>query len=296
LKNLDSRQGQAVSLIRRINAEVVQGWNWLQENGDKFEKPVFGPAALTCSVKDDRYSSLVQALLQPSDLLCFTAQTKNDHMLLSKEFFDVQGLAVDIRTCIRDYDEFLRPLSSPELKDHGLDGFAIDFIDGPKPVLAMLCNEKRLNAAGVALKAVNESQHERLLKGEVVNSWATGTELCRVNRRRDLGPNAVSTAVRRVEPGRFWTNQVDAEEKRALTERLNEANRDMALMRERNTELKTKLKALEEQQTDFKTQVVSRNQLNWASASDRAAGYAQEAEERITAPIQPVACIARKDW
>ncbi|KAK3358333.1 hypothetical protein B0T24DRAFT_600219 [Lasiosphaeria ovina] len=59
--------------------------------GDWSEKEVFGPPMLTCSVKDPRYSDLVQSLLQDNDLLCFTAQTKDGHKKLSNQFYEISA-------------------------------------------------------------------------------------------------------------------------------------------------------------------------------------------------------------
>lgn len=223
LAALDSQEGQKVNFLKRINAEVYQGWEWLQNNLDKFEKEVFGPPMLTCSLKDDRYSSLVQSMLQMNDFLCFTCQTRADHKKLSDQLYNTMSLSVTIRTCGVDFQSFKSPLTAGEVKSLGLDGFAIDYLEGPEPVLAMLCSEKYLHASGVALKELSSEQFDTLQNGQKVNSWATGETFFRVIRRREYGPDATTTSTRKVNQGRFWTEQpIDTEEKSELQNKLTD--------------------------------------------------------------------------
>ncbi|KAK6075823.1 RecF/RecN/SMC N terminal domain-containing protein [Seiridium cupressi] len=220
---LDSQEGQKVSFLKRFNSEVHQGWEWLQGNLNKFEKEVYGPPMLTCSLKDERYSSLIQSLLQTNDFLCFTCQTREDHKLLSEQFYKTMGLSVTIRTCGSDFQSFRTPMPANEARALGLDGFAIDYVDGPEPVLAMLCSERVLHASGVALKEISSDQFHTLQNGQKINTWATGQTYFRVIRRKEYGPDATTTSTRKVNPGRFWTEQpVDTDEKIELQKKLDE--------------------------------------------------------------------------
>src|SRR4051794_39842887 len=97
IADLDSKEGQLLQQLKKSNPQVAAGWEWLRDHQDEFEKPVFGPPAITCSVRDPRYSDLVQSTLQSGDLLCFTAQTRNDHVKLSAKFYDELKLAVNIK-------------------------------------------------------------------------------------------------------------------------------------------------------------------------------------------------------
>jgi structural maintenance of chromosomes protein 5 len=190
---------------------------------DKFEKTVFGPPMLTCSLKDERYSSLIQSMLQNNDFLCFTCQTRNDHKALSDRFYKKMGLSVTIRTCGAEVQSFRSPMTPNEARTLGLDGFAIDYMEGPGPVLAMLCAERHLHASGVALREISSDQFDSLQSGQKINTWATGQTYFRVIRRREYGPDATTTSTRKVNPGRFWTDQpVDTSEKAELQKSLDE--------------------------------------------------------------------------
>ncbi|ETS74061.1 hypothetical protein PFICI_13927 [Pestalotiopsis fici W106-1] len=232
LEKLDSQEGQKASRLKSLNHEVYEAWEWLQGNLDKFGKEVFGPPMLTCSLNDERYSKHVESLLQRNDFLCFTCQDKKDHMALSEFLYKEKGLSVTIRTCLTDFESFKSPVSPAEASALGFDGFAIDFLEGPKPVLAMLCSEKKLHMAGVALNEVSREQFNALQNSERISSWATGDTFFRVVRRREYGPDAKTTSTRQIAPAVYWTDSpVDTSEKADLQRRLGEKavqRRDLA--------------------------------------------------------------------
>ena len=225
LTKIDSREGQQLSHLRKINHEVAKGWEWLQEHRDEFEKEIFGPPMLTCSVKDKKYSNLIQGMLQADDFLCFTTQCKADHTKLSAQFYKTMGLSVTIRSCATAFASFRSPLSREELASLGLDGFAIDYLDGPEPVLAMLCADRKLHAAAVGVNETTDDQYDRIVKGDKLITWASGRLSYRITRRREYGAGAVSTSTKGVPPGRFWTDEpVATAEKRQLTQKRDEIN------------------------------------------------------------------------
>ncbi|EON99085.1 putative structural maintenance of chromosome complex subunit protein [Phaeoacremonium minimum UCRPA7] len=245
IRNLESQQGQKLSQLRKISPDCARGWEWLQENTAQFEKEVFGPPMLTCSVKDERYSNHIQSMLQNDDFLCFTAQTREDHKKLSGQFYGAMGLSVTIRTCTTDFGAFRPPLPSAELSALGLSGYALDYLDGPEPVLAMLCAEKKIHMSAVSLKDISDAQYERIVAGEVINSWAAGSTSYRVTRRREYGPGATSTRTSEIKPGRFWADQpVDMAEKTELERRKIEASGEVAELKQALADLREKHEAL----------------------------------------------------
>ncbi|KAK4102068.1 SMC5-like protein [Parathielavia hyrcaniae] len=233
LQELESQQGQLLTQLRRINLDVAKGWEWLKDNQDCFQKEVFGPPMLSCSVKDKHYTNIVQAMLQPDDFFCFTAQTKEDHKKLSDQFYNKMGLSVTIRSCFKAYSSFKPPLPREELPNLGFDGYVNDYLDGPEPVLAMLCSEKRLHASAVSLQDITDEQFERIQRAERLTQFAAGKQVYRITRRREYGPGAVSTRVTQFGPGRFWADQpvVDAAEKAELQRKIAELEAQRSTLR-----------------------------------------------------------------
>lgn len=257
IDNLDSQEGQRLVQLTRMDPDAANAYRWLQEHRNEFEKEVFGPPMLTCSMKEKRYSNHVQSLLQRDDFLCFTAQTKNDHKKLTDQLYS-NRMAVAVRTITSDLSTFRPPIPRQGLGDLGLDGYALDFIEGPEPVLAMLCSEKKIHLTGVALKEVNEQQYQRINEAEVINSFAAGNTYYRITRRREYGPGATSTFSKTIQRGRYWTDEpLDATAKAELDQRHKECLEIVAELKKQLTEAKAKEEALGEQTRDIEAERVS---------------------------------------
>lgn len=258
IESFDTQQGQQLNFMKKHFPEAAAGWEWVQENQSEFEKEVFGPAMINCSVKDEKYSDQVQALLQQDDFLCFTAQTKTDHKKLTEQLYRVMSLSVVVRTCTHSRDSYKAPIDRAEAAALGLDGFAVDYIDGPAPVLAMLCSQKQIHQSGVALRDHSDAQYERLASNGKVNQWAAGKHSYTVRRRREYGPQAMSTTSKTIQPGRFWTSQpVDSQEKAELGRRFVEKEGEFKILKGENQELRERISAIEDQKAEIGKKIVS---------------------------------------
>ena len=258
IQSLETQQGQQLNFMRKHFPDLATAWDWIQDNKKEFEKEVFGPPMISCSIKDDRYSDQVQSLLQGDDFTCFTAQTKNDYKKLSDQLYRVQSLSVVIRSCAQPLGAFQRPVSMEEANGLGLDGFAVDFLEGPEPVLAMLCAEKRLHQSGVSLRDHNDAQYDRLVQSGKVNSWAAGNQSFIVRRRKEYGPQAMTAVTKSIPQGKFWTSQpVDGQEKQELNKRLAELNGEREIFKEQYRELQAKIQTIEDQKNNSHDTIVS---------------------------------------
>ncbi|OIW31012.1 SMC5-like protein [Coniochaeta ligniaria NRRL 30616] len=254
LESLDSEEGRLRSQLERIFPDGAKGLDWLEQNKDKFEKEVFGPPMLTCSMKDDRYRDLVQSALQRDDFLCFVAQTAKDHKTLSHYLFKELGLSVSVRSSLAPYSEYRNPIPREELKSFGLDGYATDYIEGPEPVLAMLCGEKRLHSTALGLKEISEEAYQRIQQVDSIGQFAAGKTNYRVIRRREYGAHATSTRVRTIQQGQFWRDQpVDTAEKTELKQKIEQARAELKDLKARYAELdKEKTEALSAREHEIK--------------------------------------------
>ncbi|KAH8662344.1 structural maintenance of chromosome complex subunit SmcA [Xylariales sp. PMI_506] len=293
INSLNSQEGQKISHLKTVAPDVAKGWAWLQENLDQFEKEVFGPPMLTCSLRDERYSSLIQSMLQQNDFLCFTTQSKSDHKKLSEQFYTNMGLSVTIRTCLSELQSFRSPMSAEEVRRLGLDGFAIDYLEGPEPVLAMLCAEKFLHSSGVALREISSEQFNNLQSSQRINTWATGQTYFRVIRRREYGPDAATTNTRSILPGRYWTDQpIDNDEKvelkkqfdaksayrRDLAAQLKESKEVTEKLVEREHEVNEKIAEIKKQKSELQ-----KTYTLWTSLPDRIESEQSTLEQRQAA-------------
>ncbi|KAH8705596.1 structural maintenance of chromosome complex subunit SmcA [Talaromyces proteolyticus] len=223
LANLASQSGQQAAVLRKVSSDTYKAYRWLQENSNKFENEVFGPALVTCSVKDPKYADTIESLLQRNDLLAFTTQSTKDFRTLQKALNGELRLHdVSIRACTTQLSDFRPPISDEELYDLGFDGWAKDYLTGPEPVIAMLCNEQFLFKTPVVLRDITDQEYSRMESHAAINSWVAGKQTYKVTRRREYGPGATSTSVKQVRPARVWTNQpVDLSMKQELLETIS---------------------------------------------------------------------------
>ncbi|PHH50504.1 Structural maintenance of chromosomes protein 5 [Ceratocystis fimbriata CBS 114723] len=256
LRALDTQQGQRMNLLRRLSPDAKAGWEWLESNKDRFKMEVFGPAMLTCSVKNERYADQVEALLAKSDLTCFTAQCREDHTALSEQLYKKMGLSVTIRTCTTRLESMKSPISQDEVQRLGIDGFAIDLMEGPEPILAMLCVEKRLHTAVVSLRSINDAEFSYLESIPAISNMVIGNQGYRIARRRDYG-NVSTTNVRQIKQAELLVNQTGgmATEKQNIERRIAELDDDMAQLRQTALEHKNSYKELGRSNDDMDTKI-----------------------------------------
>ncbi|KAI0850849.1 P-loop containing nucleoside triphosphate hydrolase protein [Daldinia vernicosa] len=246
LEALNSQEGQKLVHLKKVHQDAAKGWEWLRENQNEFEKEVFGPPMLNCSITNPQYSDQIQSLISRDDFFCFTCQTRNDHKKLSAQFFNKLGISVTIRTCGSEFSSFRPVIPKEQIREMGLDAYAIEYLEGPEPVLAMLCSERRLHTSGVALRDISNEQYELIASCQGIASWASGPFTYRITRRREYA-NAVSTSTRKVQQGQFWTNQpVDQAERNALQRRIDEANEELREIRAQGHEIKRRIAELDE--------------------------------------------------
>ncbi|GAP87240.1 putative structural maintenance of chromosome complex subunit protein [Rosellinia necatrix] len=254
--NLNSQQGKKLAQLKSVHADAAKGWEWLLEHQDQFQKEVFGPPMLTCSITDKSYSDQIQSLLNQDDFICFICQTPSDHKKLSNQFYGEMGIAVPIRTCGSTFSSFRPAIPRDRLPDFGLDAYAIEYLEGPEPVLAMLCAERKLHTSGVARSDTSNAHYEQLMAVERIPQWAAGTRVYRVARRREYGPSATSTSARTIRPGRFWSDQpVDESERVEVETRIQEVMQDIDSVKREGIELREKKGGLDEREEEVQAEI-----------------------------------------
>ncbi|KAI1092795.1 P-loop containing nucleoside triphosphate hydrolase protein [Rostrohypoxylon terebratum] len=256
LEALDSQDGQKLARLKKLHPDAAKGWEWLQAHQNEFEKEVFGPPMLNCSVTEKGLSDQIQSLLGSDDFFCFTCQTRNDHKKLSSQFFKKLSISVTIRTCGSEFASFKPSIPKEQVREMGLAGYAIEYLEGPDPVLAMLCSEKRLHMSGVGFGDINNHQYDLIANSGRIPSWVTAVSLYRITRRREYGDGAVSTFTKRVVPGRFWTDQpVDHAERTALRRRINELNDEVEELKRQGQEKKARVQEIDNSEEPIRQRI-----------------------------------------
>ncbi len=258
LANLESRTGQQGAVLKQLSPDTATAWDWIQNHQDVFEKPVYGPPVVECSIKDQKYVQAIESLFQYNDFLAFTCQTRGDFKKLQTQLYGVMKLGeITIQTVTSGIERFKPPVSEAEMQRYGFEGWAIDYISGPEPVLAMLCGECRLNRTGVVLRDISDAQF-RALEDSPISSWVTGKQSYNIIRRREYGPGAVSTKVNILKRPRVWTAQaVDPRAKSDLQDNINGWSEEVNQWRQQASDIPQQLQELGRKHAELKTEKVT---------------------------------------
>lgn len=206
LENLNSKSGQRENKLSKLSRDSAAGYRWLQSNQHRFEKEVFGPPILTCSVKDPKYADAVESCMQKSDFLAFTVQNRNDFQTLQRALMKEMKLhEINIRTCPSGIDWKRNALPRETIEQWGFDGWASDFVEGPDPVIGMLYEEVRLGNTPIALRKIPDEAFEEVTQTNIAQ-FVSGTTVYQTSRRREYA-NATSTKTRAVRRASLWTDQ-----------------------------------------------------------------------------------------
>lgn len=257
LENLDSQAGQQDKKLKNRSPDTWKAWEWVKAHRQDFEKPVFGPPIVECSVTDPQYVDMIETLFQKNSFLGFTVQTNGDFKLLQKQAHDHMHLSeINIKVIEAGLDKFPPPIDSDQLKRYGLHGWALDFVKGPEPVLAALCFELKLHRTAVSLQDTSAQQFDQL-QNSAVDNWITSKSNYTITRRREYGPGATSTRVREVRKAQVWTDQpVDLTAKRELQENINGWNEEVASFQAMNHEAQTDIARLRDEIRAIEREIV----------------------------------------
>ena len=263
LEDFDSQAGRQMGKIAHYSPDTARAWKWVQDNQHRFEKEVYGPPLITCSVKDPRYTDVVESLFRQNNMLTITAQTQADYRLLNAQFYSPQMKLAEFRiqTSTQTLAESIgQPLAdSAQLRRMGFDGWVIDYIDAPEPVLAMLCNDIKAHKTAVTLQDITPEQHDMVLRTGIM-SFVTKTTSYKITTRREY--NATSTQTSSINRARFFVDRVvDTSGRRVIEENLEEVNRQFGALKEEANEVNGKIKQCQSTIDSKNDEMVSRRWL-----------------------------------
>lgn len=257
LAELDSQAGKQNMKLQNASQDTYRLWEYAQNHKGEFEKPIFGPPLVECSVKDPRYVNQIESLFQRGLMLSFTVQTPADFKTLSNMGGKRLRISeVNIETMVGGLDNFQTTFSEDGMRKYGFDGWALDFINGPEPVLAMLCSKIRLQEIGVSDRDTTQQQFD-MLQNSSIGSWVTSKSSYRIMRRREYGPGATSTQVRETKRAQIWTDQpVDFSAKQEILETIEKFQGEIEFFKAEVEKLGVRIGEYRKAYTASKTEAV----------------------------------------
>jgi DNA repair ATPase RecN len=261
-QQLDTQSGKQASMLGKVSGDTAIAWNWFQENkaGLPLKGEVYGPSILECSIRDPRYAQVVENQLRRGDFIAITCTNGDDQRLLSDRFLskaENNGLGlhdIHMRTSPKPLSSYRPPVAHADLSRFGFEGYVIDYIQGPDPVLAMLCDNAQVNKIAYASKPITDEQHNAA-SNSPIQKWVSGKSINAITTRREY--NASSTAVTQLKPAKYFVDQpVNTEEKRRLEEKITNIGRDYAELKELLRINIEEMSAIDSQIKELKTKKV----------------------------------------
>ena len=258
-ERLDTQSGKQTSLLQKISPETAKAWEWFEEHRAQLplKGEVYGPPLLKCSLTDPKYADAVESQMRLGDAVAITCTNNDDQRLLLREMThkDKLGLhGIYLRTSPKPLSAYPPPVPNSNLAQYGFEGYLRDYITGPDPVIAMLCDNVRLNRVAFAAKAISDQQHAAA-SSSPIQAWVSGREAYRITTRREYGVS--STSVNHLKRGQFFVDQpVNSDEKLQLEEQLRNLDREGNEMISEHNEAKAEVQKLVEEGKAMKEQRV----------------------------------------
>ena len=259
IANLQSQAGQQIQKLRSHHKDAATAWDWIRKNPQAFQGQVFGPPLVECKVKDPQNASMIESIFQPAVFGAITCTDQRDFNFLSKHLRQTMGLGrITLRTSNMALDDPRNapPLEPDQMRSMGVDSWALDHLEGPAPVLAMLCNEESIHATAILAKDCDDDQFRRL-EDSPVDRFITPRFTYQVRKRREYGPAAKSTMSREVREGKFWRSQgVDRGAEATLKGTMVQLEGETEELQRERTAAQRRQSELRERSNDFGTQLV----------------------------------------
>lgn len=237
--DLRSQAGQQANKLKRVSPDAAKAWEWIQRNRHQFQSEVFGPPIVECTVEDPRHAPAVETMIPDGDKLAFTVTSQRDMKMLLDQASRMHLHDINIRVSLQGMAAFRAPaLSAEQFRQFGLEGWLLDLIDGPEPVLAMLCDNRGIHQMAYATRETTERQFDAL-KGSQISSWVTPSQSYTISRRREYGDAAISTRVQALKQARFFTDApVDRQMEQDIEAKIFETKDEIAELDESGRRVK----------------------------------------------------------
>ncbi|KAH6596041.1 hypothetical protein BASA61_003584 [Batrachochytrium salamandrivorans] len=165
LSQLDQVRHRKLAALKRGDRDAYDATMWLQEHSHLFEKHVFEPICMEVNLKDIRYASIMESLIKPGHNTTFVTQCQKDYKRFCEEVITQRKWRVNVVYFDRTLASWTPEHPRHVIMDLGFDGYALDFIDGPEPILSALCQMAFLHTNPVALgKLPNMVAAEKMLQ------------------------------------------------------------------------------------------------------------------------------------
>ncbi|KAK9323611.1 P-loop containing nucleoside triphosphate hydrolase protein [Lipomyces orientalis] len=242
IKNLEMVSNQKLRHVQKVDREVYDAVVWLRQNKHLFKSDVFEPPILTLTMTDQNLTDAIETVVHRTQMLTFTCLSREDYMTFTENVIDKRRLNVPVveysGTDHPTFDKWKKICSPAQLHDLHFDGFLLDAVTAPDPVLNMLCHAANIDEFAYSRRALSPAQRdqiERFVTAEgnpVIRRYISGRDSYFLN-RSFYGNRAIYTQVRDVRSTKLLSDGgVDQERKAQLNHEIQQAAEQRTILQD----------------------------------------------------------------
>jgi len=142
LAKMNDHAEQRKQHVFRSQRNVAQAAQWIEQNRDKFRRPVWGPIAVEVVTKSNNTAAYLEFHVPNNILKSFVCETEEDRKLLFSELRERQGIPVNVINVEGKNLEQQRIYSEQKMKilkkEHGVQCYLDQTFTAPNPVMIAL--------------------------------------------------------------------------------------------------------------------------------------------------------------
>lgn len=202
-KNRLNSTDRLSTIDRRKYAAIYKAVHLLRQlketEGDEFNCKYTEPALITLNVTNKRIGPAVETLIPFRQLNAIVLKDNQDYVKISKFLYEKYKCMISLRTLgSGNFNINDNRLSYETIKNLGFDGFLTDYLEGPKEVIQMLCENLFLNQIPISLQGLTNEQKSYIAKevekGLNLVKYVNNDEIYTMNRSR-FGTKQISTSI-----------------------------------------------------------------------------------------------------
>ncbi|TID31157.1 hypothetical protein CANINC_000265 [Pichia inconspicua] len=217
LNLLDSRKFhktiEAVKLLRKL------------ENRSN----VFEPAIISINIKDAKIAAIAEAIIPQNVLNAVVVKNRDEYNRMSSYLYDKYKCTISMRTLGDNFDIENDRIDRETMKKLGFDGFLSDFLNGPKEIIQMLCENAFINKIPISIRGLSSAQKERIsneVEADRLNlvKYVSDEQIYTMNRSK-FGRKQVFTNIKSFDTrSTVFSSGLSEEQRLQINERINSLN------------------------------------------------------------------------
>ncbi|KAF5093314.1 hypothetical protein D0Z00_004126 [Geotrichum galactomycetum] len=146
----------------RIGNDTAAAAEFITQNKNLFKHEVFLPPLFSMKIKDPSCLPQISSIIGKNQMFSFTCQTREDYQTFTTTIIDQNNWNVNVKefggTGRVKPNDHAQPCSLDQLRSKfGFDGYILDLLDGPEPVLNMLCHSAFIHQIPYCARDIRDS-------------------------------------------------------------------------------------------------------------------------------------------